>query len=1092
MDTFPRFATSTTLLALLSAPLLADTPALPDGYDLRNIDGRSYIGPVRDQGDAGTCYAFATCAVAEAAYNRYMGLYDDDTVDFSEAFIAYSMDPFYDSISGVMGGDSEGGYFQALVDYGVCSEADFPYTITDPGEGNHHLDAERVQFSSWHFLPSYDVETMKRAMQQFGAITTGLNVDDAFYDYEDGVFSNTDTAADNIDLHELDMNHLVGVVGWQDSDEAPSGGYWIVRNSWSSDWGEDGYARLDYFSNKAAVIGNYVVYGGWQGENTSFTLQSDIDSGSVYDASQTGHSAYGVYEWGGDGSLLTSEGSVNVEHVSSSGYGLTHGLFLWAGEHARMINFGDVLSSITTTDGVATAYGLCLQGMELANAQESTVVAIADGDGTNRATAYGAAFFAFDITNNKGAFLNIGDIYAKGAGANSWAYGVHVMNGEYLLNDGNIYVEAEDMAAGIYAYNVTLVENNGLVSVNSKNLESYGVYQLGGTLNNAGSLSVETDNGRGYGVFMEDGTIENTGAIETRSNGEDARSYGVHATNSSIINSGYISCISDLGTSIGICMNGGSFVNTSDGTVGPFTNDGTSVGVDITNATILNNGRIRGDENYIASSTISGSGYFYGVMNLENCIVNPGNSVGEIGFGGIASSGALTINMEIVDGEGDQIYVRHNASVEGENNVLNVIHSGYLPEDDYVFIFAEEDATGAFQTVNTAAMFDGSVFIGENGFTLDLDRKSYADFADHSEYEAMGIALDSARPLATGDFADMLNIIDSYANAEAISASVSSLFPAVNSDASALALDTVQRGNAFVARHWKGKAAGSAADSRRYTTWFSLMNGDIDFDSNGAFGELRGDSSGFAAGAEYRAGKNWTFGVSAVQGKDKLRYADSGDKGRLRAEQVFLHAMWDRKPGANGPYAGLSLGIGTLDIHTERAVDFLSSNLRGDHDADAQSLWLGGGWDLNNKIWTTRPFVDLQYSRIKEDSYAELGDDGAALLFGQRTGESLLAGFGMSVSANFRYGRTVIIPELRILREEELMGNPDAVMARFSAGPMFNVKQRDLSGSRTTMGAALRAVVDERVTAAVDFERREFDDDDMVTDSVSAHLQFRF
>ena len=40
--------------------------SLPDEFDWRNVDGKNYVSPVRDQGDCGSCYAFGTLGMFEA------------------------------------------------------------------------------------------------------------------------------------------------------------------------------------------------------------------------------------------------------------------------------------------------------------------------------------------------------------------------------------------------------------------------------------------------------------------------------------------------------------------------------------------------------------------------------------------------------------------------------------------------------------------------------------------------------------------------------------------------------------------------------------------------------------------------------------------------------------------------------------------------------------------------------------------------------------------------------------------------------------------------------------------------------------------
>ena len=64
---------------------------LPSSFDWRNYNGHSYIGPIRNQGNCGSCYAFGACAAAEGVYNVAFGLYDSSCVDFSESFIIWCL-----------------------------------------------------------------------------------------------------------------------------------------------------------------------------------------------------------------------------------------------------------------------------------------------------------------------------------------------------------------------------------------------------------------------------------------------------------------------------------------------------------------------------------------------------------------------------------------------------------------------------------------------------------------------------------------------------------------------------------------------------------------------------------------------------------------------------------------------------------------------------------------------------------------------------------------------------------------------------------------------------------------------------------------
>lgn len=69
-----------------------------------------------------------------------------------------------------------------------------------------------------------------------GPVVGQLNPYTDLLTYSEGVYSRTN------DAFRFQGNHIFKIVGWQSSPE--SGSVWIVENSWGSDWGEDGYARI--------------------------------------------------------------------------------------------------------------------------------------------------------------------------------------------------------------------------------------------------------------------------------------------------------------------------------------------------------------------------------------------------------------------------------------------------------------------------------------------------------------------------------------------------------------------------------------------------------------------------------------------------------------------------------------------------------------------------------------------------------------------------------------------------------------------------------------------------------------------------------
>lgn len=83
---------------------------------------------------------------------------------------------------------------------------------------------------------------MKQEIYQRGPIACGIAANDAMLAYTGGIFS--DESDDQID-------HIISVVGF--GKDASGLEFWIVRNSWGSHWGENGYMRIQMHKNNLRI-----------------------------------------------------------------------------------------------------------------------------------------------------------------------------------------------------------------------------------------------------------------------------------------------------------------------------------------------------------------------------------------------------------------------------------------------------------------------------------------------------------------------------------------------------------------------------------------------------------------------------------------------------------------------------------------------------------------------------------------------------------------------------------------------------------------------------------------------------------------------
>jgi hypothetical protein len=317
----PEFPRSSAEKADLG-PLKAYVANMPKTFRFSwlNYNGRSYLGPVRNQGTCGACYAFSACAAAESIFNLAAGLYDDRCIDFSEQFLAFCVSeqaPYSAHFSGCDGADYDYYELDALTQEGLCLEQDAPY---DPyGAGVCPWDTQRVVFKNWYRIPCGDITAIKAAILYFGAVDAALKVTPAFEAYDQGVYEDTNTSCPDCAYSET--THVAALVGWDDFPPEGGGGCWILRNSWGPDWGEGGYMRIRYRSAAVACSAAYLTMGPLTPDKPAVTTGASADvqptsavlAGSVR---PNGAETTCVFEYGSS----TAYGHYSVPVVVSGSY----------------------------------------------------------------------------------------------------------------------------------------------------------------------------------------------------------------------------------------------------------------------------------------------------------------------------------------------------------------------------------------------------------------------------------------------------------------------------------------------------------------------------------------------------------------------------------------------------------------------------------------------------------------------------------------------------------------------------------------------------------------------------------------------------
>jgi hypothetical protein len=245
--------------------LKLDGTTLPSSFDIRNVNGRCYIGPIRNQQDTYMCWAFASCDVASAVYNYKNGLYGENCIELSPMFLSWVQAKGNAPDMAALNFLTKfGNPYEPPPDYhGTCREIDFPFSDYQ----DHAIaNASPPQFLIDHakssslitlrrcgrvFPADYrDTTTyIKMAILKYGAVVAGIANDSASRAYQSGVFENTNTDP-NPDPYYRGGGHAISLIGWDDHPPEGGEGCWILRNSFGTSWGEKGYMRIRYFSAK--------------------------------------------------------------------------------------------------------------------------------------------------------------------------------------------------------------------------------------------------------------------------------------------------------------------------------------------------------------------------------------------------------------------------------------------------------------------------------------------------------------------------------------------------------------------------------------------------------------------------------------------------------------------------------------------------------------------------------------------------------------------------------------------------------------------------------------------------------------------------
>ena len=198
----------------------------PSSLDWRT---KGAVTSVKDQGQCGSCWTFSATGAVEGAW----AIAKSQLIDLSEQELVDCATGLSYGSHGCSGGQMDGA-FKFIMENGQCAISEYPYTsgVTKSG-GTCQKCSAVAHLSSCSDVKSNDQLSLKAAVAQ-QPVAIAIEADTRYFQsYSGGVLTSSSCGTT--------LDHGVLIVGYGTENGQD---YWLVKNSWSTTWGDKGYVKI--------------------------------------------------------------------------------------------------------------------------------------------------------------------------------------------------------------------------------------------------------------------------------------------------------------------------------------------------------------------------------------------------------------------------------------------------------------------------------------------------------------------------------------------------------------------------------------------------------------------------------------------------------------------------------------------------------------------------------------------------------------------------------------------------------------------------------------------------------------------------------